>query len=248
MPMKKLFVAIVSLLLCAPGAAFASEKRTPGPAERHGILETMRIVRDQLAGQLGVALGPYAITHLGVSKLNPAYAWADIDPAHLDGLGFLLRRVSAIWIPIGSGSSEMFPCNNAPPGIITAWLGTAYARQVCATLGYRNEPTATVQLGGWQKPVRRPTTLFLFADHSLALRDIRWASWGATTSTATATLVESAADGDHSAPVRIYVGDRGRYGASAYGSLVWTYTASHLADYPESLHLVTLGKKPEITP
>ena len=109
MPMKKLFVAIVSLLLCAPGAAFASEKRTPGPAERHGILETMRIVRDQLAGQLGVALGPYAITHLGVSKLNPAYAWADIDPAHLDGLGFLLRRVSAIWIPIGSGSSEMFP-------------------------------------------------------------------------------------------------------------------------------------------
>jgi hypothetical protein len=246
--MQKLLAGCAFVLLCLPASSDAGSARLPGPLERRGLLATMRIVRDQFAVDLGAQLGPYRITHLGVSKLNPAYAWADIDPAHLDGLGFLLRRVDGIWIPIGSGSSEMFPCNSAPPGIIREWLGTSYARQVCSTLGYRNEPGVTVQLGAWQKAVRRPIRLILTADHSLSLRDISWTTWGATTSSATATLVESAADGEHTASVRIYVGDRGRYGATAYGYLLWTYVGAHLADYPETLHIVTLGKKPEIMP
>jgi hypothetical protein len=54
--------------------------------------------------------------------------------------------------------------------------------------------------------------------------------------------------GEHTASVHIYVGDRGRYGATAYGYLLWTYVGAHLADYPDPLHIVTLGKKPEIMP
>jgi hypothetical protein len=250
--MKGRLVSCAALVvLCLSVVASAEAGRPPGPSERRGILATMRTVRDQVATDVNdSSLGPFRVTHIRISKLNSAYAWADVQSPHLETLGYLLRRVDGIWIPIGSGSDEMFPCNNAPPGIVREWLGGSYAHQICKTLGYHNEPSATVELRNWQKPVRRPLHLFLSRDHALALRDIIWKNWGSTTTRATATLVETAADGEHTAAVRVYLGERDRFGNGtvSYGSLLWTYVGESLADYPEPLHILALGQKPSLAP
>ncbi len=217
------------------------------------MLATLQLMKAVMVAAIHSHSGaqpPGAITlSMHTSRTNATYGLTGVAPHNYQPIGYLLKRVGAVWMPVGSWVDEGITCDIAPPAIVMEW-SLGYARQFCRQAGgvHERRVVSSASFGAIasEQATRQPVTIPLRDDNSLVLQDLVWSDWGRSVAQAEGTLVENTATAQRSATVHVLLGEREDFPSQrpGYHLLAWTYTAAPLPGYPQAFHIVVPATDP----